>query len=322
MNTTQSLLEFILNLLRDSDAKAAFVADPQKALADAGLGEVCSEDVSDAMSYVAEYHPVTFVGDRENHFENTNVSPHATSDRPDHSYEPDHHSYGPDSHASAVRQLEYITNNYSYTDSHDTVIDKSVHQNLWNEGTLDQRFDDHSVTATDHSVAAGHDINGPVANGNDNVVGEGNSVGNATRLDDHSVRDSFTGNNIADHGGVAGHDNAGNATEPYNSNVATNGSGLENSPHNSHDTTTRDSFNDSHNNDSHNQEPHHTTINSHNDDSFNHDLTNHESFNHDSAITHTDQHGLLNTNLSPAVTIPVHHNELDVLTHQEHHLPT
>jgi hypothetical protein len=322
MNTTQSLLEFILNLLRDSDAKAAFVADPQKALTDAGLGEVCSEDVSDAMSYVAEYHPVTFVGDRENHPENTYVSPHTTGDRPDH-------NYGPDPHANAVHQLEYITNNYSYTDSHDTVVDKSVHQNLWNEGTLNQRFDDHSVTATDHSVAAGHDIDGPVANGNDNVLGDGNSLGNTSHLDDHSVRDSFTGNNIADHGGVAGHDNDGNATEPYNSNVATNDSGLENSPHNSHDTTTRDSFNDSHsndshNNDSHNQEPHHTTIDSRNDDSFdhdsfNHDLTNHESYNHDSAITHTDQHGLLNANLSPAATLPVHHNELDVLTPHEHH---
>jgi hypothetical protein len=54
-----SLLDFILNLLRNSDAKAAFVANPDQALADAGLSDVCSQDVSDAMSYVAEYHPIS-----------------------------------------------------------------------------------------------------------------------------------------------------------------------------------------------------------------------------------------------------------------------
>jgi hypothetical protein len=333
MSTTQSLLDFILNLLRDSNAKAAFVANPDQALADAGLSDVCSEDVSDAMSYVSEYHPVSFVGNREYNLGNTNVSQHATSYGPDH-------SYGPDPHASAVHQLEYITTNYSYTDSHDTVIDKSVNQNIWNEGTLAQRFDDHSVTATDHSVAAGRDLNGPVANGNDNVLGDGNSVGNTSyrddHSDDHSVRDSFNGNNIADHGGVAGHDNDGNATDPHNSNVATGGSALENSPHDSRDTTIRDSFNDSHNRESHHTTTldsgndnsyHNATTNSlnhqsFNDESFNHDLTNQESYNHDSAITHTDQHGLLNANLSPAVTTPVQHNELDVITPHEHHLPT
>ncbi len=327
MTTAQSLMEFILNLLRDSDAKAAFVADPHKALADAGLGEVCSEDVSDAMSYVAEYHPVTFVGSHEDHPEATNFAPHPASDRPDH-------NYGPDPHASPVHQLEYVTNNYSYTDNHDTLVDKSVNQHIWNEGTLAQRFDDHSVTATDHSVASGGDINGAVANGNNNVLGDGDSVGNATRLDDHSVRTAFTGNNIADHGGVSGHDNNDNATNPQRSNVATNNSALENSPRTSQDTTNNDSFNDSHN-----REPHQTTVDSYNDDShhnattdslnhqsfndesFNHNLNNHESFDHDSAITSTDQHGLLNANLSPAIALPIHDNELNVLNHNEHHLP-
>lgn len=340
MTTAPSLLEFILNLLRDSDAKAAFIANPDQALADAGLSDVCCEDVSDAMSYVAEYHPVSFVGNREYHLGNTNLSQHTDGDGPDHGYRPD-------LHASAVHQLEYITTNYAYTDSHDTVIDKSVNQNIWNQGTLAQRFDDHSVTATDHSMAAGRDITGDLANGNGNVVGEGNSVGNATHyddhFDDHSLRDSFNGDNIADHGGIAGHDNDGNATDPHNSNVATDGSALENSPRTSQDDNTiRDSYNDSHNNDSHDREAHynatldsgndnsyHTTTSplhhqsfahqSFNDESFNHDFNNHESDNHDSAITHTDQHGLLNANLSPAVTIPVHDNELDVLSHPEHH---
>ncbi|MBV9161910.1 MAG: IniB N-terminal domain-containing protein [Pseudonocardiales bacterium] len=323
MNTTQSLLDFILNLLRDSDAKAAFVANPDQALADAGLSDVCSEDVSDAMSYVSEYHPVSYVGDREYNLGNTNYHPETN-------YQPDT-NWRPDPHATAVQQLEYISNNYSYADSHDTVIDKSVNESIWNEGSLTQRFDDHSVTATDHSVAAGRDITGNVANGDHDIVGDGNSVGNTSHWDDHSVRDSFNGNNIADHGGVAGHDNDGNATDPHNSNVATGGSALENAPHTSQDTTIRDSYNDSHNQESHqittldsnnDNSDHNATTNSlnhqsFNNESFNHD-TNHDSYNQDSAITHTDQHGLLNTNLSPAVTVPVDHNDVHVLS-PEHH---
>jgi hypothetical protein len=327
MTMAQSLMDFILNLLRDNDAKAAFVADPHRALADAGLGEVCSEDVSDAMSYVAEYHPVTFVGNPEDHPAPTNFAPHPANDGPDHNYRPDH-NYGPDPHASPVHQLQYVTNNYSYTDNHDTLVDKSVNQHILNEGTLAQRFDDHSVTATDHSVASGGDIDGPVANGNNNVLGDGDSVGNTTRLDDHSVRTAFTGNNIADHGGVAGHDNNDNATNPQRSNVATDHSALENSPRTSQDTTNNDSFNDSHNDDSHHDDSHHNattdSLNHHNvnDESFNHNVNNHESFDHDSAITSTDQHGLLNANLSPAIALPIHDNALNVLSDNEHHLPT
>ncbi|MDQ2792100.1 MAG: IniB N-terminal domain-containing protein [Actinomycetota bacterium] len=237
MNVTQSLLDFILNLMRNDDAKTAFVTNPDKALADAGLSNVCSEDVSDAMSYVSEYHPVTFTGDREYNLGN---GAHHDSDyyRPESNRGDDHRGddYRPEghhenSHVDAVRQLEYITNNYSYTDSHDTAIDKSINQNIWNKGDLSQRFDDNSVTATDHSVAAGNDINGNVANGNDNLVGDNNKVGNTETHDDHSISHSFNSTNVATNGGIAGNGNDGNATNPSNSNVATNGSEVDNSRH-------------------------------------------------------------------------------------------
>ncbi len=93
-NVTQSLLDFFLNLMRDGDAKTAFVADPDRALAVARLSNVCSEDVSDAMSYVSEYHPVSFVG-----YRSCQGSEHASSDR--------HEAYRSD--------------DYSYADSHDTM---------------------------------------------------------------------------------------------------------------------------------------------------------------------------------------------------------
>ncbi|MDQ3764297.1 MAG: IniB N-terminal domain-containing protein [Actinomycetota bacterium] len=326
MSMATTLLDFILNLLRDSDAKAAFIADPEKALAEAGLSDVCGEDVADAMSYVADYHPVTYVGSREYHGGHTSGPHHGHGG----------HSYHPEPHATAVHQLEYISNNYSYIDDQDTIIDKSVNQSIWNEGTLLQRFDDDSVIATDQSVAAGRDIDGNVANGDDNVVGDGNNVGNSWYRDDHSINDSFNGNNIADRGGVAGTNNDGNAPNAYNSNVATNDSAVDNSTRDSYNTTVRDSFNDSHDyesnttvrdsfNDSHDhEESYRTTIDkSYNDHSyddesfnrysFNRDSNNRESYNEDSAITRTEQDGVLNLNVSPALNVPIHDNEVEVL---------
>ncbi|MFN2479851.1 MAG: IniB N-terminal domain-containing protein [Pseudonocardiaceae bacterium] len=301
MNVTQSLLDFILNLMRNSDAKAAFVANPDRALADAGLSNVCSEDVSDAMSYVAEYHPVAFVGDRSYNVGNSEVSQHTGGHRSegyrpdgyrgDDGYRPEHHDG--DSHAAVVHQLDYITNNYAYTDSHDTVIDKSVNQNIWNNGELSQRFDDHSVTATDHSVAAGRDINGDVANGNDNVVGHDNTVGNTVTSDDHSINDSFNSTNTATNGGIAGTGNDGNVTDPVDSNVATNGSKVDNSTYtddsstdiNSHNTNTTTDI------DNHDRSVH---INNHPDTTVT-DSGN-GSYNEDSQIdqSHIHQTGLVN----------------------------
>jgi hypothetical protein len=345
MTHSQSLLDFILNLLRDSDAKAAFVADPQRVLANAGLGDVCAQDVSDAMSYVSEYHPVAFVGDRKPawHGGGHDGGRHDGGGREhDRGWEGDR-DFRPDSHASAVQQLQYVTNNYAYTDSHDTLTDKSVHQSIWNRGELSQSFDDHSVSASDHSVAAGRDITGDVANGDHNVVGRGNEVGNTSYRDDHSVRDAFNGNNIADHGGIAGRGNEGNLTNPEHTSVASTGGRIDNSRFDSHDSTIRDSFNDNSTHtriqDSNNDHSHHTDIrdsNNHTEstdnshythiqDSANHtDYTNdshnttvhtEDSHDHDNAITNVDQHGLINTNLSPAVNLPIHDNDTHILDH-------
>jgi hypothetical protein len=298
MTTTQSLLDFILNLLRDGDAKAAFVANPDQALANAGLSDVCSQDVSDAMSYVSEYHPVAYVGD-----------PHNNDYRPDYRPDNDYRSgndyrpdYQPDSHAAAVQQLEYVSNNYTYADSHDTMIDKSVNENIWNKGTLVQGFDDHSVTATDHSVAAGRDINGEVANGNDNVVGHGNRVGNTTHSDDHSINGSFTSTDIADHGSVAGNHNDGNVTNPDHSDTATNGSEVDNSRHidNSHTAINSGNTHTATHIDNHPDNSHH--IDNHPDNSVidsgntTIDHSGNDSLNDHSEIDHSrvSQHGLVN----------------------------
>jgi hypothetical protein len=329
MSSTQSLLDFILSLLSDRDAKAAFIANPDQALADAGLSDVCSEDISDAMTYVAEYHPVSNVGNREYNVGN---------DRDDRDYGDNyrheggrtHEGWRPDpgldSHAAVVQQLEYISNNYTYSDSHDTVIDKSVNQSIWNEGKLTQSFTDNSVTATDHSVAAGRDIDGDVANGDGNVVGDGNKVGNTSS--DYSTHGSFNGNNIADRGGVAGD---GNVTDSDHSDVATNGGRVEDNREDIHNTTIRDVGNtyDSDNtttvkdsgNSYHNSGNTYDSDNAydHSGNTYHHEHVAENSFNtvesnnEDSAISSNHQEGLVNLAVSPAVNVPIHDN--DILSH-------
>ena len=51
---TNAVLDFILNLLRNDDAAAAYCANPEAALAAAGLGDVCHADIVAVAPMVAE----------------------------------------------------------------------------------------------------------------------------------------------------------------------------------------------------------------------------------------------------------------------------
>ena len=54
-----SLLDFILDLLRDPAAAEEFQADPEQALASAGLDDVCAADVHAVMPMLADFAPVS-----------------------------------------------------------------------------------------------------------------------------------------------------------------------------------------------------------------------------------------------------------------------
>jgi hypothetical protein len=58
MDSVQTLHDFALNLLNDPTALAAFGADPQQALALAGLGDVSAADVHEVIPLVLDYVPV------------------------------------------------------------------------------------------------------------------------------------------------------------------------------------------------------------------------------------------------------------------------
>lgn len=57
-----SLLDFVISLLRDPEAAARYDADPARALADAGLTEVTTVDVQNLIPVVAESLPMSAVG--------------------------------------------------------------------------------------------------------------------------------------------------------------------------------------------------------------------------------------------------------------------
>jgi hypothetical protein len=58
MDSTQTLHDFVLNLLTDPDARSAFALDPEGALHSAGLGDVTLADVHDVVPLVADYAPL------------------------------------------------------------------------------------------------------------------------------------------------------------------------------------------------------------------------------------------------------------------------
>ncbi|GLZ35418.1 hypothetical protein Lesp02_76050 [Lentzea sp. NBRC 105346] len=147
-----SLLEFILNLLRDPVMQEQFKANPQQALRDHGFDEVCAQDVHDALPLVVDNVQVSGPG---------GGLPAAQP--------------GEDHLEVAIRQIDHIVNNYSYTDSHDTYADYSVNQTIWTQGDVNQSFDNDmdsdTIVVSDSTVV----------NGDENVVGD-----DSTQVDVHS----------------------------------------------------------------------------------------------------------------------------------------
>lgn len=60
MTMANSLLDFVMSLVRDPDAAARYAADPALALADAGLNDVTSADVQNLIPVVSESLSMAF----------------------------------------------------------------------------------------------------------------------------------------------------------------------------------------------------------------------------------------------------------------------
>lgn len=220
MTAPASLLEIIMNLLRNPEAQAAFSADPSGWLASCGAGSVTPEEIHDAL---------TLVNERADNVGNHHVPP------------PPAPHPGESGHEAAVRYLNTYVQN-TYVDDRDTTIDNSIHQNVdTGGGDFDQDIDNHGVYATgDGAIAAGGDIeDSTLVTGNDNMVGDGNirgnnnvqgddnqvvsGTGNTTGFGDGDVNSSHVGGGVSV--GAGGVFNTGGATSVNNANSSTNNSG-------------------------------------------------------------------------------------------------
>lgn len=188
-DAASSLLDFILDLLRDPEAARRFEADPSGAVAAAGLQDVSGEDVHAILPVVLDVAPVTVLAPPERSSGTGGADDVNDPAAPTGHAGPGGGSAGVD--AGAVTQLQHIVNTYAYTavDDSDAPVDQSVHQNVWADGDVTQWFDHEVVVASGAGAdaggadAVGDDLRGPVVTGDDDVVGDHADVG----LGDSSV---------------------------------------------------------------------------------------------------------------------------------------
>jgi hypothetical protein len=183
----RTILQFLLDLLRDPNAQAAFAADPQGTLASAGLDNLCFADVRDALPLVMDHAPAAVAARYDDDLRAGTASTAAVVSDPDHHWTPDwhhepaHHWHpAPEHHDpeidKVVAHLNWVTNNYAF-DSHDTTFTTDLNQHIVANGDVTTTVDTHpQVASGDGAVAVGGDLAAPVATGAGSVAGEGNMV--------------------------------------------------------------------------------------------------------------------------------------------------
>jgi len=136
LTAATSLLDFILNLLKDPQAQAEFRASPEHVLAANGLTGVCAADIHDVLPLVTDNR---FVELTSSHATSPSVVPTA----------------GDNGVHAAIQYLRHITCTYRYDDhgAHGTDLG---HVNIWALGDVPQTFDDsHVVTGGPGTPSAG-----------------------------------------------------------------------------------------------------------------------------------------------------------------------
>ncbi len=274
-NLATSLLDFILDLLRDPETAAEFRADPQGTLDSAGLGDLCPADIQNARLVLDELPPAGV----SNAAVTGAVSPAAavgttapvlatTTDVSPASESPDTDS--------VIEQLRYIQQTFTYNS--ETTID--VRDSVWAGKDVYQIFGDDAVLATGDGIAAGGDVDdvtidrsveiedsftiddsfNPVNSGNE-VDGNGNAVGRGNDVDntDNSIEvddstgtvvgdDNETGDAVSGDGNVVGNEvdiaDSGNDNSDTSTVIQDSGNDNSDNSDNSIDVELEDSFND------------------------------------------------------------------------------
>src|SRR3954471_9913769 len=157
MTTSTSLIEFLLSLLRDPEALAAYQDDPNGYLASCGLDNISPADVHDALVLLEDNQSADFSRD----YNTGNTGVHVATPPP-----APHPAPGVTEHDAAIQYLNnYITNNY--------ITDNSINQQIDTDGgDFNQDLDVHNTTANGPgSVAIGGDVDdSPITTGSGNTV--------------------------------------------------------------------------------------------------------------------------------------------------------
>ena len=202
MLSLSSLIEFLLDMLRDPATQNDFARDPNATLAARGLDGVTAQDIQDVQPMLAD-HTGVFASVGGAHALRTPQVEHAHA----------HHagSYHPTAHADPVQAIHHVTNEYEvdrsmvvrnvtqeykqYTTYKTYLTDNSIHAE--NGGTViqdsfnqDNDGIDLKGAKVDSSVLAGHD-----ANGSGNHVATTTTQGSYN--DDHSTAATDAHNHTA-----------------------------------------------------------------------------------------------------------------------------
>jgi len=195
-----SLLDWIMNLLTNDEAREAFQADPKNAMAAAGMSSVCSSDVRDSRAFLVD-HP---------HVRETNHFRPAAEEAPAHEHvrniinhytaRPQDHGHGNENVHEHKAQFEsnhefrggdHLDDSFNHPAAHSfnrQITDLTKHQDVGpTSGDRTTAADQHASTVGNDQYSQG---------GNKNVLGDNNDTSHDQRYDSTVSGDHSAGRDV------------------------------------------------------------------------------------------------------------------------------
>ncbi|GAA4376871.1 IniB N-terminal domain-containing protein [Agromyces bauzanensis] len=207
-NITTALLDFLMGLLKNPQAGADFVADPDTALHNAGLNGICAADVDAVLPVALDFSPV---GNREYDTGGNSINVGGGGwgggdggggwgggdgggwgggDGGGWGGKDDHGDY-----AAAKAKLVSVVNTYSYIDDRDVINDQSVNQAIWANDSIvavENDIENTSTTVGDGSMVA--TTGGTIVAGNTEYDLEVDIEDSFNEENELEIEDSFNDN--------------------------------------------------------------------------------------------------------------------------------
>ncbi len=196
MVSASSLIDFLLNLLKDEQARKEFEEDPEGVLARQGLDGVCGQDIRDVAPLLADHHAVhasgSYIpsGGDDPVREISHINSHYQIDRSVTVYDNDEYniSYVDDRDTTTITADGDVNIEDSFNSDNDAiVIDDSFNQD--NDGV------DNKGGTIDDSIVAGEDVEDSGNSDDDTTVSDSlntdNSQTNIDASDDDTALGSF-----------------------------------------------------------------------------------------------------------------------------------